>query len=192
MIGRQQVSGRNCTRCCCRCCRAKAKLTGRGRWWIVRPCAPFWGDQTGPNPTERAKAGTKHHVVTDAQGLPLATQVTGANTHDVTQLEPLVEAIPLVLGRCERPRFRPDRGQGDRVYDSEPRRRGLRQKGITPVLGRRHTPHSSGFGVYRWSVERTLSWLHQFRRLRIRYERRADIHEASVSLACYLICFRFL
>lgn len=130
--------------------------------------------------------------MTDAQGIPLATQVTGANTHDVTQLEALVEAIPLVLGRRGRPRFRPDRVQGDRGYDSEPQRQALRRKGITPVLARRNTPHGSGLGVYRWPVERTLSWLHQFRRLRIRYERRADMHQAFVSIACCLICFRHL
>jgi transposase len=47
-------------------------------------------------------------------------------------------------------------------------------------------------GRYRWVVERTLAWLHQFRRLRIRYERRSDIHEAFMSLACALICWRFL
>ena len=41
-------------------------------------------------------------------------------------------------------------------------------------------------------VERTLSWLHQFKRLRIRWERRADIHEAFLQLACCLICWRYL
>ena len=157
---------------------------------FVRP-GSFWGAQIGPNPTDRAKAGTKHHVLTEAQGIPLATQVTAANVNDVTQLQPLVEAIPLVLGRgLGRPKFRPQRVQGDRGYDSEAQRQWLRQQGITPVLARRNTPHGSGLGVHRWYVERTLSWLHQFRRLRIRYDRRAEIHEAFVSLACSLICFR--
>ena len=50
--------------------------------------------------------------------------------------------------------------------------------------------HGSRLGVYRWVVERTLGWLHQFRRLRVRYERRADIHEAFLSIGCSLICFR--
>ena len=110
----------------------------------------------------------------------------------MTQLQALVEAIPPVQGRRGRPRRRPQRVQGDRGYDAAAQRQWLRAKGITPVLARRNTPHGSGLGEQRWPVERTLSWVHQFRRLRIRYERRADIHEAFVLLACCLICFRFL
>ena len=53
------------------------------------------GGKTGPNPTDRRKPGSKHHLITDAQGIPLAAILTGANRHDVTQLLPLVEAIPL-------------------------------------------------------------------------------------------------
>jgi transposase len=124
--------------------------------------------------------------------VPLATSLTGANAHDVTQLQPLVEAIPPVRGRHGRPRRRPERVQGDRAYDSEPHRAWLRARGIEPVLAKRHTPHGSGLGVYRWVVERTLSWLHQFRRLRCRYERRPELHEAFMSLASGLICWRLL
>lgn len=150
------------------------------------------GEKTGPNPTDRRKLGSKHHVITDAKGIPLAARLTGANRHDVTQLLPLVAAIPPVRGQPGRPRRRPDQIQGDRAYDSEPHRKALRLLGIRPVLARRSTEHGSGLGVYRWVVERTLAWLHQFRRLRIRYERRADIHEAFLSLGCSLICFRRL
>jgi transposase len=131
-------------------------------------------------------------VITEAQGIPLATRLTGANTNDVTQLRALVEAIPAVRGRRGRPRQRPKQVYGDRGYDSEPLRHWLRSLRIQPVLAKRRTPHGSGLGRYRWVVERTLAWLHQFRRLRIRYERRSDIHEAFMSLACALICWRFL
>ena len=72
-------------------------------------------------------------------------------------------------------------------YDSEPHREELRQKGIEPFLAKRRTENGSGLGVFRWVVERTLSWLHQFRRLRVRYERRSDIHEAFVKIGCILI-----
>ena len=152
----------------------------------------FGGDLTGPNPTDRAKAGSKHHVITDAQGIPLAAIVTGANAHDVTQALPLVEAIPAVKGKRGRPRQRPDELHGDRGYDSEPLRQQLRRLHISPVLAKRGTPHGSGLGVYRWVVERTLSWLHQFRRLRVRYERRGDIHKAFLTIGCAIICSRFL
>ncbi len=131
-------------------------------------------------------------MITDAQGIPLAIRLTGANAHDVTQLIPLIEAIPAVRGKRGHPRKRPERVQGDRGYDSEPHREWLRAHKIESVLAKRNTPHGSGLGVYRWVVERTLAWLHQFRRLRIRYERRADTHEAFLTLGCALICWRFL
>jgi transposase len=60
------------------------------------------------------------------------------------------------------------------------------------VLGIFGNPRASGLGVFRWVVERTLSWLHQNRRLRVRYERRPEIHEAFYSLGCSLICLKFL
>jgi len=65
-------------------------------------------------------------------------------------------------------------------------------RGIAPAIARRYTEHGSGLGVHRWVVERTLSWLHQFRRLRVRYERRADIHEAFLTLGCIVICHNYL
>jgi transposase len=122
----------------------------------------------------------------------LAAILTGANRHDVTQLIPLVDGIQPVRGKRGRPRKRPQRVQGDRGYDSEPHRKQLRKRKIEPLLAERNTEHGSGLGVYRWVVERTLAWLHQFRRLRTRYDRRADIHEAFMSLGCTMICFNYL
>lgn len=131
-------------------------------------------------------------MLTDAQGVPLCAIVTGANTNDITQLLPLVDAIPPVRGRRGHPRSRPSRVQGDRGYHSEGHRRALRKRGITPELARRGAPHGSGLGKTRWVIERTLSWLHQYRRLRVRYERRADIHEAFLTVGCILICHNFI
>ena len=105
---------------------------------------------------------------------------------------PLVDAIPALAGKAGRPRRRPQRVQGDRAYHSEPHRQKLRNLGMIPVLARRNTEHGSGLGVYRWVIERSLSWLHQFRRLRVRYERRDDIHEAFLLLGCIVICGYFL
>ena len=150
------------------------------------------GERTGPSPVDRRKKGSKHHVLTDGQGVPLAAATTAANVNEVTQLRRLVEAIPPVRGKPGRPRRRPDRLYGDRGYDSEPERRWLRRRGIEPFLARRGTEHGSGLGVYRWVVERTLSWLHAKRKLRVRTDRRTDIHQAFLSLACSLICLIFL
>ncbi len=110
----------------------------------------------------------------------------------MTQLLPLVHAVPAVRGQRGRPRQRPQRVQADRGYDSEGLRHQLRALHIEPVLGHRFVTHGSGLGVYRWVVERTLAWLHQFRRLRVRDERRDDIHEAFLTLGCALICRRYL
>jgi len=60
------------------------------------------------------------------------------------------------------------------------------------MIARRETGHGSGLGRYRWVVERTFAWLHQFKRLLVRYERRAEMHEALLGLACSLVCFRRL
>ena len=68
----------------------------------------------------------------------------------------------------------------------------MREKGITPVIARRGTAHGSGLGTYRWVVEQSIALLHWFRRLRIRWEIRDDIHEAFLSLACAIICWRRL
>ena len=80
----------------------------------------------------------------------------------------------------------------DRAYDAEVIRRGLRARHILPLLAARRTTHGSGLGQFRWVVERTFAWLNQFRRLRVRYDKRADIHEAFLSLGCALICCRSL
>jgi hypothetical protein len=60
--------------------------------------------------------------------------------------------------------------------------------GVTPVIARRGTGHGSGLGRYRWVVEQTFALLHWFRRLRIRWEIRDDIHEAFLRLECAIIC----
>jgi transposase len=91
--------------------------------------APSGGAKTGPNPTDRRKLGSKHHLLTDANGIPLAATLTGANRHDVTQLLPLLDQIPPVRGQRGAPRRRPKHVQGDRAYDSEPHRRQLKKRG---------------------------------------------------------------
>jgi transposase len=131
-------------------------------------------------------------VLTDGNGIPLAVTVTGGNRNDVTQLLPLLDAVPPVRGRRGRPRRNPDAVYGDRGYDHNAYRRRLRARGVRPVIARRGVVHGSGLGTVRWTVERTFAWLHAHKRLAIRWEYRADIHEALVKLACCLICWRCL
>ena len=165
-------------------------VTSRGRQLFS--ARSFWRAQTGPNPTDRAKLGSKRHLICDGRGVPLAILLTGANCNDSQQALALVDAIPFLQGERGRPRHRPDCVLGDRGYDAEPVRQGLRARHILPLLAMRNTNHGSGLGRWRWVVERTFAWLSQFRRLRVRYERRADIHEAFLSVACLLICWNFL
>jgi len=124
--------------------------------------------------------------------VPLAWSVTGGNRNDVTQLIPLLERIPPVRGVVGRPRQRPDLVVADRGYDHDKYRRELRRRGIRHRIARRNVEHGSGFGRWRWVVERTFAWLHAFKRLAIRYERRGDLHHGLVGLACCLICWRRL
>jgi len=151
------------------------------------------GEQTGKDPTNRGKLGTKRHVVVDRAGLPLAVTISASNVHDSKMLEATVDAIlPLRLPhrRRGRPRKRPMKLHADKGYDFPRCRRALRQRGIIPRIARRGIESSERLGRYRWVVERTLSWLNRFRRLKIRYERRADIHEAFLCLGCALVCWK--
>src|SRR5947208_508272 len=99
--------------------------------------APEGGEDTGPNPTDRGKSGSKHHLLTDAHGTPLSTTTTAANVHDVTQLVRLLLDMPPVGGKPGPKRQKPDRLQGDAGYDSGPVRQLLRWLGIVPVLAER-------------------------------------------------------
>src|ERR1700730_5843592 len=103
--------------------------------------------------TGRLQKGSKHHVITDAQGVPLAIELTGAQRHDTTQMLPLVDAIPPIQGPRGRPRRRPERVQGGGECSSKKNRDGLRRRGVEPVLAQRGTPHGSGLGKTRWYVE---------------------------------------
>ena len=95
-------------------------------------------------------------------------------------------------GKRGRPRRRAERLLADRGYDFDRYRRELRARGVKPVIARRGSDHGSGLGAERWVVERTFAWLHNFRRLRTRYERDADLHLAFMQLGCAVICQRML
>ena len=108
---------------------------------------------------------------------------------------PLIDAIPPIIGprgRPGRPRKRPATLHADKAYDSSPLRRALRARGITPRIARRGIDSSERLGRYRRVVERSLAWLLGCRRLGVRYERREDLLQGLLHLACALLCLRFL
>jgi transposase len=150
------------------------------------------GDLVGPNPTDRGKPGTKRHVVVERTGLPLAALLSGANRHDTVVFEAIWDAIPPIKTPAGRRRKRPDKGHADKAYDIPRCRRALSQRHIKVRIARKGIDSSETLGRHRWVVERTLAWLNRFRRLTVRYERRADMHHAFLTLGCALICFQAL
>ncbi|MGW6145280.1 transposase [Streptomyces sp. NPDC055140] len=128
----------------------------------------------------------------DGKGTPLHVITTAANVNDITQTLALVDGIPPVAGRPGRPRRRPESILGDKAYDSRVVRRELRTRRIMPVISRKGAPNIKGLGKLRYVVEQAFALLHQFKRLAIRWERRLELYDAFVSLACSLICWRRL
>ncbi|MFC9616986.1 hypothetical protein [Streptomyces sp. NPDC056938] len=106
--------------------------------------------------------------------------------------KPVGDGIPPVAGRPGRPRRRPESILGDKAYDSRVVRRELRTRRIMPVISCKGAPNIKGLGKLRYVVEQAFALLHQFKRLAIGWERRLELHDAFVSLACSLICRRRL
>lgn len=167
------------------------RLVARGHRFILHSRSGI-RSKTGPNPTDRARPGSKHRLVTEAQGIPLALILTCANRNDVTQPPPLIGAIPPIRGERGRPQSKPVIVQADRGHGHGKYRKPLHAAGIATQIARRGEPRGSGLGKTRWVVERTFAWLHNFRRQRIRFERLAAIHEAFVNIAACIICRRQL
>lgn len=108
----------------------------------------------------------------------------------MTQLLPLIDAIPRIAGKVGAPLRVPEEVMGDRAYDSQPHRMQLSARGIATAIARRGEPHGSGLGIFRYVVEQTIALLHQFRRLRTRFDKRDDVHESFMTLGCAMICWR--
>ena len=150
------------------------------------------GDLTGPNPTDRARPGTKFTVNVDGNGTPLSIRVRGANRSDQHELLPTLVAFEGVGGKVGRPQSKPKRAVADAGYDSEVNRSLLRWLGIEPLIRKKGAPHGSGLGKVRWVVERTISWLKGCRRVRFRYDRSEVMITAMAKLAMIFVCFEEL
>src|SRR5215218_9008759 len=101
-------SGSGCMRSCWRACGRPERSSSRGRSLTRARSRRKRGSETGPSPVDRGRPGSKQHLLVDATGIPLAFSVTGGNRNDITQLIPLLDAVPAVGGRRGRPRRRPD------------------------------------------------------------------------------------
>jgi transposase len=131
-------------------------------------------------------------VVTDGGGIPLADLATPANAPDAAVLAEMADRIEPIKRPRGRPRQRPDKLHTDKAYDHAKHRQTLRDRGITPRIARKGIDATQHLGRHRWVVERTLAWLSRYRRLRVRDERRDDIHQAFLDLGCALVCWHLL
>lgn len=153
---------------------------------------PSGGQETGPNPTDRGKLGSKRHIVADARGIPLVILVSGANGHDSKMFEKCVDAIPTIAGLPESPRKRPAKLHADKGYDFKRCRTHLRQRGIIGRIARLCIESSERLGKHRWVMERSHSWFVGFGKLRICFERQLGTHGMLLKLAAAIICACFV
>jgi IS5 family transposase len=130
--------------------------------------------------------------VTDAAGIPLAAKAGPANRHDSTEFEAMLDAVPPIKRPSGQRRTRPAKLHADKGYDAKRCRQACRKRHIKHRIARKGVERSDRLGRHRWVVERTLAWLKRYRRLAVRHERRVDIHQAFLTLACCLVCHRYL
>ena len=155
--------------------------------------APLGGEKTGKNPTDRAKLGTKRHVVCDQRGAPLGLVVSGANRHDKKVALQTVDAI--TVARPEVSTTDEQHLCGDKGYDYDDVREGLAERGSTPHIPRRGTPQYTGARTHepkRWVVERLHSWLNRYRRLLVRWEKNDKNYEALIHFAFSIQLYRLI
>src|SRR3954469_22180537 len=100
------------------------------------------GDLTGPNPTDRGKRGTKYHIATTGDGVPVACAATAANVNDTLLFERLFLMAFAVLAKV-------GTVFADKGYDAEANRELCRAFGAEPQLHKRGRPHGSGLGKRR-------------------------------------------
>ena len=147
----------------------------------------------GPNPTDRGKGGTKRSLLTDARGVPVGLAVDGANRNDFKLVQQTIESIPV-----DRPMPTSQEPQGmcmDKGYDYQEARAFVEGYGFTPHIRARGEEAKAikdlpGFKARRWVVERAHRWMNRFRRILVRWEKRADTYMAMLYLACGFIAWR--
>ncbi len=155
--------------------------------------SPLGGADTGKNPTDRAKLGSKIHILVDQHGLPLSIFVTGANENDKWFVEALVLSILL-----ERPTTR-QHFCADKAYDSWDVHLFVKQHHYLPHIKHRRRvndppekcpiPGEYSYPARRWVVERTLSWLVKRRSIRTRWCKKPENWLSFLQLACAHIAF---
>ena len=150
------------------------------------------GKSTGPNPTDRAKSGTKRSILVDGDGIPLGLTVDGANIHDMKMTKATLQSIVFF-----RPKPTVKTHQNmclDKGYDFPEVYESLEDHGYTIHIRKRGEHNYKQIPRYRtrrrWVVERTHSWMNRFRRLLIRWEKKVDNYIAMLHFACAWITYK--
>jgi putative transposase len=152
------------------------------------------GDQVGPNPTDRAKNGTKRGVLTEADGGPVAVVIAPANRHDSLLLQDGLEAVVV---EPPDPQEHVQHLCLDKAFDGAPSeatawvfgyKPHIRRIGEERLDRRRH----KRLKARRWVVERTISWLNRCRAILVRWAKKGENYLALVQLACTLLWYRKL
>ncbi len=154
--------------------------------------APLGGEETGKNPTDRGKQGSKIHLLVDEQGAPLSLHVTGANEHDKWSADDLI--ISIVVERPD-PQQVEQHLCADKGYDYEDVHQVVAQEQYVchikhrrrrnePVVEECPIPGELRYPARRWVVERTLGWLCKRRSLKVRWCKKRDNWIALLQLAC--------
>jgi transposase len=155
--------------------------------------APLGGEKTGWNPTDRSKQGVKRSRLSEGYGVPIGLAIDAANRTDMKLVQATIESIV-----AERPQPTAEQPQGmclDAGYDFEVVRTLLAEFGFTAHIRsrgeeRQELAQEAGKRARRWVVERTHSWMNRFRRILVRWEKKADHYLAFLHFACGLIAFR--
>jgi len=143
----------------------------------------------GVGNTKRGK-GTKLMAMANRVGLPFAIHVTSAAPHEVTLVHHTLKERFL--------RTRPEHLIGDRAYDCDPLDAELARQGIELIAPhkenrkKQNTQDGRALRRYknRWKIERLFAWLHNFRRLVVRYDYRLENYLGFVHLACITILLK--
>ena len=156
--------------------------------------ARFGGDKVGPNPTDRAKNGSKRSLIVEQDGGPLGATIAGANVHDTKLLAATIDAI--VVERTEPTKEKPQHFCLDKGYDNPTDRAAAPSKGHTPHIRRivEEKPVNRGkkYNPRRWGVEQTHSWLSKCGAILVRYDKNAFNYLGLIQLACGLLWYRRL
>jgi putative transposase len=166
----------------------------------------------GNNPTDRSKLGTKRHILTDKNGIPISAVISSASTHDIKLVTDVVDNAVV-----KRPSSNKTKKTGrrrrrlqhlclDKAYNSEQEEQELIKRGyvlhIPPKRKRAekeeikvttlHRSNRKKYSAKRWVIERTNSWHNRFRKLLTRYEKKSENYLGLVQLSCCMIIYRKL